>query len=113
MRDGKEQTAKVTLGTLSDEIADNELLPGVVVTKLNDDKRRELNIDDRVAGLLITNVENNSPYSDKLVSGAVIIEINRAPVVTLQAAKGLLVSGRNLFLVYFHGVFGFQLIEVK
>ena len=113
VRDGKEKTVKVTLGTLSDEIADNELLPGVTVAKLTDDKRRELNIDDRVSGLLVTNVADNSPYSDKLASGAVIIEIDRIPVATVQASKGMLTSGRHLFLVYFHGVFGFQLIDVK
>jgi Do/DeqQ family serine protease len=113
VHEGKEQTIKVILGTLSDEIADNELLPGVTVAKLTDDKRRELNIDDRVAGLLITNVEDNSPYSDKLASGAVIIEIDRVPVTTVEAAKGMLTSGRHLFLIYFHGIFGFQLIDVK
>jgi Do/DeqQ family serine protease len=114
VRNGKEKTVKATLGTLSDEIADNELLPGVAVAKLTDDKRRELNIDDRVAGLLVTNVADNSPYSDKLASGAVIIEIDRIPVATtVQAAKEMLTSGRHLFLVYFHGVFGFQLIDVK
>jgi len=112
-RDSKEQTIKVTLGTLSDEVADNELLPGVTVTKLAEDKRRELNIDDRVEGLLITNVADNSPYGDKLANGAVIIEIDRIPVTTVQAAKGMLASGRHLFLVYFQGVFGFQLIDVK
>jgi Do/DeqQ family serine protease len=112
-RDGKEATLKITLGTLSDEIADNELLPGVTVTKLTDEKRRELNIDDRVAGLLITNMADDSPYSDNLASGAVVVEINRTPVASVQSAKELLVSGRNLFLVYFRGVFGFQLIDVK
>jgi Do/DeqQ family serine protease len=113
-RDGKEQTINVTLGTLTDETADNELLPGVSVTKLTNDKRRELNIDDdRVTGLLIASVEDNSPYSDKLTSGAVIIEIDRVPVTTVEAAKRMLTSGRHLFLVYFHGVLGFQLIDVK
>jgi serine protease Do/serine protease DegQ len=113
VREGKEQTFKVILGTLSDEIADNELLPGVTVAKLTDEKRHELNIDDRVAGLLIANVEDNSPYGDKLASGAVIIEIDRIPVTTVEAAKGMLTTGRHLFLVYFHGIFGFQLIDVK
>ncbi len=93
VRDGQEKTVNVILGTLSDEIADNELLPGVTVTKLTDEKRRELNIDDRVTGLLITNVDDNSPYSDKLAVGAVIIEINRTPVATVPSAKELLVSG--------------------
>jgi serine protease Do/serine protease DegQ len=111
VREAKEQTVKVTLGTLADD--NNELLPGVTVATLTDDKRHELNIDDRVAGLLIANVEDNSPYSDKLASGAVIIEIDRIPVATVDAAKGMLTSGRHLFLIYFHGVFGFQLIDVK
>jgi len=31
----------------------------------------------------------------------------------VSSAKELLVSGRNLFLVYFRGVFGFQLIDMK
>jgi Do/DeqQ family serine protease len=113
VRDGKERTIKAILGTLSDENADNELLPGVTVTKLTDEKRRELNIDDRVTGLLITKMDDNSPYSDQLAVGAVIIEINRTPVDTVSSAKELLVSGRNLFLVYFRGVFGFQLIDMK
>ena len=113
VRDGKEQTVKATLGTLSDEVAENEFLPGVTVTKLTDDKRRELNLDDRVAGLLITNVEDNSPYSDVLANGTVIIEIDRIPVTTVDAAKEMLTSGRHLFRVYFQGIFGFQLIDVK
>jgi len=112
-RDGKERTIKITLGTLSDEIADNELLPGVTVARLTEDKRRELNIDDRVAGLLITKVDDNSPYNDELAVGAVIIEIDRIPVTTEAAARGMLTSGRHLFRVYFHGIFGFQLIDVK
>ena len=32
---------------------------------------------------------------------------------TVDAAKEMLTSGRHLFRVYFHGVFGFQLIDVK
>jgi Do/DeqQ family serine protease len=112
-RNGREQTINVALGTLSDEIADSELLPGVTVAKLTEDKRHELNIDDRVAGLLITNVEDNSPYSDVLANGTVIIEIDRIPVTTVDAAKEMLTSGRHLFRVYFQGIFGFQLIDVK
>ncbi|MGA3006404.1 MAG: Do family serine endopeptidase [Opitutaceae bacterium] len=113
VRDGKERTVTVTLSALSDEIADNELLPGVTVTKLTDAKRRELNLDDRVAGLLVTNVEDGSPYGDQLTNGAVIIEINRTPVASVASAKSLIIHGRNLFLVYYQGVYGFQLIEVK
>ncbi|HXA15127.1 MAG TPA: Do family serine endopeptidase [Opitutaceae bacterium] len=113
VRDGKEKTIKVTLGTLSDEVAENELLPGVTVTKLTDETRRELNIDDRVTGLLVTNMDDNSPYSDQLAKGVVILEINRTPVGTVQSGKELLVSGRNLFLIYYRGVRSFTIIDVK
>jgi Do/DeqQ family serine protease len=113
VRDGKEKTVNVILATLSDEMASNEFLPGVTVTRLTDSKRRELNLDDRVTGLLVTNVDDNSPYSDQLASGAVIVEINRTPVASAQAAKNLLIAGRNLFLIYYHGVYGFQLVDVK
>ena len=113
MRDGKEKTVEVSLGTLSNEVAEDQLLPGVTVTKLTAEKRRALNIDDQVNGVLITQVDDGSPYSDQLVQDAVIIEINRAPVPDVASAKQALVSGPNLFLVYYHGVYRFLRIEVK
>jgi S1-C subfamily serine protease len=113
VRAGATQSADVTLGTLTDETAQDELLPGVTVAKLTDDKRRELNLDDRVAGLLITNVSDGSPYLNWLAPGAVILEINRTPVTDSPAARQLLVPGPNLFLVCYRGVYRFLRIEVK
>ncbi|HTQ29882.1 MAG TPA: Do family serine endopeptidase [Opitutaceae bacterium] len=113
MRDGKEKTVEAALGTLNSEVAQDELLPGVTVTNLTPDKRRELNIDDQVTGVLITHVDDSSPYSDRLAEGAVIIEINRTPITDVQSAKQQLVNGPNLFLVYYQGVYRFLRIEVK
>jgi len=113
MRDGKEKTVEAALGTLSNEVAQDELLPGVTISNLTPEKRRTLNIDDQVTGVLITHVDDSSPYSDRLVEGAVILEINRAPTTDVQAAKQQLVNGPNLFLVYYQGVYRFLRIEVK
>ncbi|HTB79969.1 MAG TPA: Do family serine endopeptidase [Opitutaceae bacterium] len=113
VHDAKPQVIAVTLAALSDEVTQDEIIPGVTVIKLTDEKRRELNIDDNVTGLLITNIDDSSPYSDRLVNGVIILEINRTPVTDVQTAKSLIASGRNLFLVYYHGVYRFLSIDVK
>ncbi len=113
IRDGKEKTIVATLGKLGNQVTQDELIPGVTVVKLTPDKRRQLNIDDSVNGLLITNIDDSSPYSDRLVEGAVIVEINRTPVSDVASAQQLIVPGDNLFLVYYQGVYHFLRIVVK
>ena len=100
-RDGKPLTIEVTLSQFSER--PNELLDGVEVGKLTDDVRRHLGIDSRITGLVVTKVEEKSEYTADLPQGAVVVEINRAPVEDLAAAKALLHPGRNLFLVYYQG----------
>jgi Do/DeqQ family serine protease len=112
LRDGKGQTIEVTLGTLTEK--PNELLAGVEATKLTDDERRRLNVDSRVSGLVITNVDDKSPYADRLAPNVVIIEINRMPVTDVASAKELLRPGeRNLLLIYYRGGYRYVPLVVK
>lgn len=112
LRDGKGQTIEVTLGTLTEK--PNELLAGVEATKLTDDERRRLNVDSRVTGLVITNVDAKSPYADRLAPNVVIIEINRMPVTDVASAKELLRPGeRNLLLIYYRGGYRYVPLVVK
>ncbi len=108
VRDGKESAMDVTLGTLAEK--PNELLPGVEVSQLTDEWRRRLNVDPRVTGLVITDVEEKSAYADRLVANVVIIEINRVAVTDVAGAKAQLQEGRNLLLVYFRG--GYRYVTV-
>jgi serine protease Do/serine protease DegQ len=112
LRDGKPQTISVTLGTLTEK--PNELLAGVDAAKLTDDLRRRLNVDSRVTGLVITDVDEKSPYADRLAPNVVIVEINRIPVSDVAEAKALLRPGeRNLLLIYFRGGFRYVPLFVK
>ncbi len=112
LRDGKPLTLSVTLGTLTEK--PNELLSGVEATKLTDEIRRRLNVDSRVTGLVITNVDEKSPYADRLAPNVVIIEINRMPVADVAEAKALLRPGeRNLLLIYYRGGYRYVPLFVK
>ncbi|MFZ1056126.1 MAG: Do family serine endopeptidase [Opitutaceae bacterium] len=110
-RDGKPIAIGVTLSQFAEK--PNELLDGVEVGKLTDDVRRHLNIDNRVTGLVITKVDEKSDYAQDLPLGAVIVEINRAPVEDIATAKALLHPGRNLLLVYYQGVQQYRVVTKR
>lgn len=110
-REGKAMELKVTLGRLLDN--PGELLAGIEVAPLTDDLRRQLNLDSRVTGLLITAVAPNSPYADRLVPNVVLVEINRSPVVDLNGAREQLHAGRNLLLVFYRGVYRYLTITIN
>lgn len=88
LRDAKPQIAQVTLGKLEDgAAAAGEFLPGVEVAALTPELRREYGIDDRVNGLLITDIAVRSAYSAVFPRGGVITQINGVPVRTVADAR--------------------------
>jgi len=110
MRDGKSTSVPVTLG-VADEKPD-ELIAGVSASPLTDELRHKQNIDARVNGLLVTAVDEKSPYTEKLAAGMVIVSINRNVVPNLATARQLLVPGRNLLLVYYQGTLSYLSLQV-
>ncbi len=99
MRDGRELTLDVTLGKIVE--SPNELITGVDVIPLTPEARRRLGIrDQRIAGLLITGVAEDSPFRDQLAPNMIILELNRAPVPDLRVAREKLLTGRNLMAIY-------------
>jgi serine protease Do/serine protease DegQ len=111
MRDGKERTLDATLGKLADK--PNELLAGVNVSKITEEVRKRSGLDARVTGVVISEVDEASPFADRLAAGMIIVEINRTPVTDVASAKTVLVPGRNLLLVNFRGVYRFVAVTVK
>jgi serine protease Do/serine protease DegQ len=112
LRDGKAGSLDVTLTKLpEDNAAEGELLPGVSVTPLTGDLRKDLHIDDRIDGIVITDITEASPYRDIFPQGAVIEAVNRVPVADLAAAKRVLHPGRNLALVNNRGGRRFVVFE--
>ena len=114
LRDGKPLTKEVTLGKLADDNApEGELVAGVTVAPLTRELRRELRVDDRVDGVLITEIAENSPYREILPQGAVIEQINSVLVTDLATAKRALRDGRNRALVYYRGVYRYIMFTIR
>ena len=75
--------------------------------------RKDLRIDDRVDGLVITEVKADSPYRDNFPQEAVIEQLNRVPVADLASAKRALHDGRNIALVYYRGTYRYVMFVVR
>lgn len=100
-RDGDERVVDVTLGRLDEN--PNELLTGVQVAPLTLEARRRLSIPARLDGLLVTEVDENSPFADRLAADVLILQIDRADVRDIDTARQALTSGRHMLFVYYRG----------
>jgi serine protease Do/serine protease DegQ len=113
LRDGKETTIKVGLA----ELPNNELLTGVTVTALTalePEERTRLNMDKSITnGLIITDISRSSPYVRQLVTGVVIVGINKTPVSDVDAARKLLHPGDNEMNVYYRRTIQAILLNVR
>jgi Do/DeqQ family serine protease len=114
LRNGKPETKVVTLGRLSDDNAPTgELVPGVLVAPLTEELRKQFRIDEGVDGLVITELDENSPFRENFRTGAVIEQLNRAPVTDLAMARKALRDGRNIALVYYRGAYRYIIFHVR
>ncbi|MCI4646436.1 MAG: Do family serine endopeptidase [Hyphomonadaceae bacterium] len=118
LRDGEQITVSVTVGerpedpygdvrpAASDDTVteDTEGPLGVSVKPLNENLRQELNLDEDEVGLVITEMESDSPLRDAQIrSGMAILEINGRPLSSeedmRQAIEGARLAGRDKVLV--------------
>jgi len=114
LRNGKPGSTEVTLGRLEDAAgAEGEWLPGVTVAPLTDQLRKEMRIIEGIDGLVITEISEQSRYSEIFPVGAVVEQINRVAVVDLAAAKQALRDGRNMALISYRGVFRYVVFSVR
>jgi serine protease Do len=118
VRDGKEVTITVVLGRLPDEkAASSKSAPpaddgsavkktlGLDLAAMSTDLRRRFGIKDTVTGVVIVNVDPNSPAADKrLKAGDVVVEIGQQPVSTpadlVKQIEALKKDGKKSALLY-------------
>ncbi|AHF93794.1 protease Do [Opitutaceae bacterium TAV5] len=112
LRTGKEHTATVKLGALSDTGGD-EILSGVRVEPLTDETRRQIGAPKDLAGVVITSVAEDSPYNGRLGEGLLIVEINNQPVSDADSARKAVRKGANQLLVYTRGYLVRLPVQVK
>ncbi len=112
VRDGKPRSIDVTLGKVTEN--PNELIAGVDVAPLTPETRRRLGLrDQRISGLVITGVSEDSPYADRLAPNMIVIEVNREAVSDLASAREKLQSGRNLLAVFDGRSIRFVVVTVR
>jgi len=108
IRDGKERILTVTLGEYPETAVRsgvyNNVLRGVYVQEITPDLRESLDIPRKVKGVLVSNVDEESPASGVLKRNDVIQEINRHVIKDTEDYKKV-VSGIGpddnvLLLVY-------------
>lgn len=110
-RDGKDRVVEAALGKLDEK--PDELFAGIEVTPLTPESRRRLNIPERLNGLLVTAVDEDSDYADRFAPDVLILQIDREDVSDLETARKALTPGRHMLFVYFRGALRVVGVEVR
>ncbi|NWF76800.1 MAG: DegQ family serine endoprotease [Nitrospirae bacterium] len=89
IREGNRKTLMVTISELPSEITTvkesyDNLLKNVSVQELSPKLKKRLNIPERINGVIITDIEDDSPAKGHLERGDIIIEINKVPINSLK-----------------------------
>jgi len=115
IRDGKpldiEATTKAPTNIAGS--SGKELFEGVAAAALDEENRQQFNIPESVAGILITEVQPDSPYARYLEPGVVILGINGHPTTRLSDARGALIRGANKIDFYRRGRFGYLALRIR
>ena len=84
-------------------------LTGLTLEPVTAALRGQYNLPGNLSGLVVTNVDNNSPYGDQFATGMVVEEINRQAVSSVEQAQALWKPGVvNVLYVYSEGHFGYM-----
>jgi serine protease Do len=116
-REGKKKRLSLEVGEYPDEEGGGSeksleevaspLLLGVGLETLSDYYRRQLNIPSRVAGVIVTEIDQNSPAAESgIAEGDVIMEVNRERVRDLEDFKEIVSRSekdRYLLFIYRRG----------
>ena len=117
MRQGKTMVLPITLGSLTGKVGtfntDSSALKGVSLQPLNDQLRDGYTIPKDIDGVLVMEVEDDSPFVDKLEPFTVIIEINGNAVNSIDGIEENLVMNRqNRFYVWADGKKRFVILKL-
>jgi len=110
IREGEKYTTTVVLGDLEKGISQlqpSSPLEGVEFAPLNSETRGEFNVPDEVTGILVVNVERNSPFRDILAPGMVLLELNKVELTSPDEFERALIEGRNTAYIWYRGVYRF------
>jgi len=115
IRDGKSRETEITLASLSPDMLAGPggiLVPGVTVQPVTEELAKKFGLENP-AGVVVTNVAADSPFSSSLVTGMQILEINDEPISDVAQARELIKDGAvNRLWVIYKGNSGYLGIRV-
>ena len=117
IRQGETMVLPITLGSLTGEVAaissNSSPLEGVSLRPLDDELRDGYTIPKDIDGVLVTEVQGDSPFIDKLEPLTVIIEINGNTIESIDGIEeNLVMGGQNRLYVWAGGKKGFVILKL-
>lgn len=117
IRDGETITLPITLGDLNGSVASGnggvKDLRGLDLQSLDEALRKSASIPDSVTGVYVKSLTAESPFSDVLRPGVVIIQANRARIRTVDDFRDNLRIGINRFYIWYGGNFGYVGVRLE
>ncbi len=114
IRDGGIVKKTVAIGELPGEskvitgVVSDNALRGVAVNELTDEYRQKMNISGKEKGVIIVNIDEDSPALGILAKGDIILEIDRKPVINTdeytKIVSGIGINKNVLALIVRGGV---------
>ncbi len=127
IRDGKRKTLSVKIGEMPNDDKSRDSSTGkksvtqtpklgIQVDDLDDNLRRRLGAGDVVGGVVVTNIEMDSPLRKVVRTGDIITEVNRDPVGDVarfrEVVKEMGSGDDLLFLIYRRGAWIYQVVRL-
>ena len=117
IRQGETMVLPITLGSLTGEVSgissNSSPLEGVSLRPLDDELREGYTIPKDIDGVLVTEVQGDSPFIDKLEPLTVIIEINGNTIESIDGIEeNLVIGGQNRLYVWAGGKKGFVVLKL-
>jgi serine protease Do len=112
IRDNRKETKKVIISELPEEMKKpsrgeyDNLLKGVTVQDLTEEIYRMLNLPKKLKGVIITNIDEESPAVMILMEGDVIQEINRMRITNMRDYENIvsrIEPGKDILLLIYRG----------
>ncbi len=117
-RDGEQLEIVVQLGDRSSGVVADTgglrgRLPGLRLSPLTDALREQFEIDERVNGVVITEITERTRLNQRMREGMVIARVNNLEVRTTSDLEAGLSAGLNRLYVWYDGVYGFLTVRLE
>ena len=114
-REGVRMEISVILGNIDDSLAgasDNGLLEGVRLRTLDSATREQLSAPKEISGVLVSDVDSNSPFARSILPNMILMEVNREAVSTPEEVwERLDLDKANRLYIWYRGSISYLVIK--